>query len=120
MADLIEQVRLLLGDIGDDQIYTNEQLEAYLALESDSAYLAAAAALKAIAINETLMYRYLRTDDLTVNGVLGATELRKIANDWIARDAEKRASDNDAFVIVYPHYSRRRGELTEYTPLCGL
>lgn len=99
------EVRLLISDISEPFIFEDNEIQAFLALRKNSPMKAAASALMAIAANEALLYKYLRTDDLTVDGVKGATEIR-----LQARQLESQAdSEDEFFLITYPtckSYSR--------------
>lgn len=94
------EVRLLISDVSEPFIFEDNEIQAFLALRKNNPTRAAASALMAIAANEALLYKYLRTDDLTVDGVKGATEIR-----LQARQLENQADSDDAefFGIVYPH-----------------
>lgn len=103
-------VRVLVPDLStvDDTVDTNylfsdDELEALVGLYNGSVRRAAAAALDALAVNEALLYRYLRTDDLTVDGTKGAEVLRKRANGLRNEaDDEDAAALEEAFQVVYP------------------
>lgn len=92
-------VRLLISDVTEPAIFTDPEIQAFLANRKDNATRAAASALLAIANNEALLLKYVRTDDLTIDGVKGATELR-----LQARQLENQADSDDAefFMIEYP------------------
>lgn len=95
----IGEVRLLISDVSEPPIFSDAEIQAFLALRKNNATRAAASALMAIAANEALLYKYLRTDDLTVDGVKGATEIR-----LQARQLENQADSDEAefFAIGYP------------------
>lgn len=115
-------VRVLIPDLStaDDTVNTNylfsdDELEALVGLYSGSVRRAAAAALDALAVNEALTYRYLRTDDLAVDGSKGAEVLRKRAAGLRAEaDADDTLALEEAFQVVYPEYSG--GFIPEGTP----
>lgn len=96
---LVGSVRLLISDVTEPPIFSDEEIKAFLALRKDNVTRAAASALMAIANNEALLLKYVRTDDLTIDGVKGATELR-----LQARQLENQADADDAefFMIEYP------------------
>lgn len=102
-ATLNDQVRSLIGDLDNDNpIFTSAQLDIYVELGMNNPFFAAAFALRAIAVSEALMFRYLRTDDLTVNGVPGAEYLRKQANELVRQGQMFDANTQEAFFITYP------------------
>lgn len=106
------EVRLRISDIREPFIFTDEEIQAFLAMRGDNSTRAAASALLAIANNEALLYKYVRTDDLTIDGVKGATELR-----LQARQLENEADSDDAefFILEYPECpSYSRGMEYEY------
>lgn len=105
------KVRVLIPDLGtadgtvdSDYLFSDDELDALLALYAGSIRRAAASAIDALAVNEVLLYRYLRTDDLTVDGSRGAEVLRKRAASLRAEaDAEDAVALEEAFQIVYPY-----------------
>lgn len=106
------EVRLRISDVTEPFIFEDNEIAAFLSMSKDSVLRASAAALMAIAGNEALLYKYVRTDDLTVDGAKVATELR-----LQARQLEAQASDEDEFFMVaYPTCTRypRGLEYEEY------
>lgn len=96
------EVRLRISDVTDPYIFEDNEIAAFLSMSKDSVLRASAAALMAIAGNEALLYKYVRTDDLTIDGAKVATELR-----LQARQLEAQAADEDEFFMVsYPTCSR--------------
>lgn len=100
------EVRLLISDVTEPTIFSDDEIQAFLAMRKNNPMRAAASALMAIANNEALLYKYVRTDDLTLDGVKGATELR-----LQARQLENQANDEEAefFTLTFPDcggYSR--------------
>lgn len=93
------EVRLLISDTTEPFVFEDTEIQAFLAQRKNNPTRAAASALMAIAANEALLYKYLRTDDLTIDGVKGATEIR-----LQARQLENQADSDDAefFDIGYP------------------
>lgn len=105
-------VRLRISDVTEPVIFSDAEIKAFLSMSKDSVLRASAAALMAIAGSEALLYKYVRTDDLTVDGAKVATELR-----LQARQLEAQASDEDEFFMVaYPTCTRypRGLEYEEY------
>ena len=96
----IDTVRVLIPDLdSSDYMFTNEQLQSLLDLYNNSARLAAASAIDAVAANEALTYKYVKTDDLTVDGSKGVAALQARARGL--RD-EELGLVNDEFQVVYP------------------
>lgn len=112
------EVRLLISDTTDPFIFEDNEIQAFLAMRKNNPMRAAASALMAIANNEALLYKYVRTDDLTIDGVKGATELR-----LQARQLENQADAEEAefFTITYPDcgdgYSRGLEYEWSYVPV---
>ena len=74
------QLRLLIADVDDDrQVFTDEQVRAFLAMNGGSVKLAAAAALDTIATDEALASKVVRTQDLQTDGAKLADTLAKRA-----------------------------------------
>ena len=109
----IGMVRLRISDVTDPPIFADNEIQAFLAMRNDNVTRAAASALMAIANNEALLYKYVRTDDLTVDGVKGATEIR-----LQARQLEAEADNDDAefFFIEYPACGDTYSRGLEYEP----
>lgn len=91
------QIRLLIVDLrvnGDPlQVFTEEELAGFLALEGGNVKRAAADALDAIAVDEVLTSKVIRSQDLTTDGAKVAEQLRKRAVDL---RAEATADADDA------------------------
>lgn len=90
-----------------DYLMDDGQLQAYLALNGDKLYGAAADALLAIAANEALVSKKIRTEDLSTDGSVIANSLRQIAQEFRTRQKEEDAEDAalEAFEIVgFTHY----------------
>lgn len=90
-----------------DYLMDDGQLQSYLALNSDKLYGAAADALLAIAANEALVSKKIRTEDLSTDGSVIANSLRQIASEYRTRQKEEDAEDAalEAFEIVgFTHF----------------
>lgn len=85
-----------------DYLISDAQLQAYLTINGDKLFGAAADALLAIATNEALISKKIRTEDLTTDGPAVAGELRRTADSYRKRQAdEDEAADwVDSFEIV--------------------
>lgn len=96
-----DEVRLLIPDLQPvpDQIFTDTQIDAFLALNGDNSRLAAAEALEVVASDEILTYKITRTNDHSVNGVTGAEALLLRAQ----RLRQKADEDVEGFAVVYPY-----------------
>lgn len=96
----IDTVRILIPDLdAADFIFTDEQIESLLDFEADNINLVLASLLEAIATNDALTYKYVRTDDLTVDGSKGVLAIMARANRLRDDDAKSRF---DGFTVVYP------------------
>lgn len=100
-------VRLLGNDNYYDPttgyLFSDDAVSAFLTVGNNRVKRAAALMLRAIAADEALVTRVIRTDDLSVNGATTAEALRKLAEDLDAQD--RLDQDNalaDAFTVVYP------------------
>ena len=73
----LDDVRLLIPDLAPapDQIFTDAQINQFLTLSGQKVFLAAARALEVVAADEALVYKIVRTDDLSINGVTGAAQV---------------------------------------------
>lgn len=105
----IGEVRLLISDVTTPYIFSDAEIQAFLSVRKDNVTRAAATALMALANNEALLLKYVRTDDLTVDGVKGATELRLQARQLEQQADNEEAADNEFFTVVYPQACRGLG-----------
>lgn len=97
------QVRLLSTDLTEPFIFTDDAIGAFLALTNGNVKRAAALALIAIASDEALVIKKIRTDDLQVDGPAVAEQLRKQAKDLNDQaDADDSRDLNNEFLVVYP------------------
>ena len=79
-AESVKLVRLLTGDKAEDNfIFTNEEMEMFLELNSGNVYYAAADALDAIAANAAYTLKVLTILDVTTNGQATAEAIRASA-----------------------------------------
>lgn len=110
----VGQIRLLIADVdtGENQIFTDEQLEGYLSITSQSVKRAAADALDAIASSEALTSKVIQTQDRSSNGAAVADALRKHAAALRQRAKEEEdAVEDDPFFLAF--------NLTDDTPIEG-
>lgn len=92
----ISTVRLLISDLDDPPIFSDDEITAFLTLEGDAVKLAAAQALDAIASNEALVSKRIRTLDLQTDGPAVAKELRAHATALRAQHAATVDADLEA------------------------
>jgi hypothetical protein len=104
----VGMVRLLITDVDPaSALFTDEQIEAFLTAEGDSAKRAAASLLMVIARSEVLLAKKITTQDLSTDGPAVAKELRASAAELKAEAAaEEAAADSDAYGLdVVPLWS---------------
>lgn len=98
------RVRLLISDIDDQNpIFTDLEIETFLALEGEDVRLAAAQALDTIARNEALVLKVIRTQDLQTDGAKLSAELREHAKSLraqVAAGATDEVDPDDGFAVV--------------------
>jgi hypothetical protein len=102
MSD-VDTVRLLIVDLlaPPGQLFTDDQLTAFLTLESANIKRAAADALDAIAVSEALISKKITTQDLSTDGPAVAKALRdqaKALRDQAAVDDD--TGDGFVFGII--------------------
>lgn len=114
-----DDVRLLIPDLAPapNQIFTDNQVEQFLTLSDQKVFLAAARALEVVAADEALVYKIVRTDDLSVNGVTGAVQVlleraKGLRNDQDKADIE--SSPDEGFVLIFPDQGWSRPEATPF------
>lgn len=105
MSD-IDTVRLLIPDLdADNPAFTDSQITSLLVLTRDRVFLAAALALEIIAADEALIYKIVTTDDLSVNGVTGASQVLLARAKQLRADQDKadiETSPNEGFQLIFP------------------
>lgn len=107
----IEQVRLLIPDTDSaNQAFTDNQIQTFLTLSGDRVFLAAARALEVIATDEALIYKIVRTDDLSVNGVNGAEVLLARAKRLREDQEQADMASEGAFFLDFPPVTMRAPE----------
>lgn len=115
MSD-VSTVRLLINDVDEDnETFSDDDIEAFLALEGDSVRLAAAQALDTIASNEALVSKRIRTLGLSTDGPAVAKALRDHAARLRSQVAADDAGD-DVFGVVDTCPSRL--ERAEWPEVC--
>lgn len=89
------QVRLLVCDVDEGRlVFTDAQIDAFLALEGQNVKRAAAQAIDTNADNEALASKVLRTQDLSTDGAKVADAMRKHAT--ALRDQALLDEESDA------------------------
>ena len=103
-------VRLLISDVGgtsgDDFIFSDDEIEAYLVLDS-SIFGAAALALRTIAANEALVQKRITFLEMKTDGALLAKELGDLA-DKLEKKAEEDGGDVTIIEIVAENFALRQ------------
>lgn len=96
------KVRLLLNDVDQDTaVFTDDEIDAFLALEGDNVKRAAAQAIDTNADDQALASKVLRTQDVTTDGAKVADALRKRAAALRAQaDKDDDESDDSAYFEV--------------------
>lgn len=92
----VGQVRLLLSDIDpDNQVFTDPEITAFLAIENGSVKRAAAQAIDTQATNEALAVKVLKDHQVETDGAKLADSMRKHA-DSLRKQAEWDEENGDA------------------------
>lgn len=90
----LELVRLLIPDIDtSNQIFSDAQIEGYLQLANDNVKRAAAYAIRAVANDEALLFKVIKTDDQSVNAASVARALLATAQQY-TNEADKEDDEN--------------------------
>lgn len=112
ITDAQRQVRLLIADTdATNRFFSTQQLDDFLAMNSDSVRRAAAQALDAWAANEAMVSKKIRTQDLSTDGPAVADSLRKSAAE-LRRQADQGEGDADSTgfeIAEYEPYQCRPG-----------
>lgn len=101
------KVRAMIPDISEtDPILSDGQLDAFLSVSGDNIKKAVSMAWRAIATETNLLYKYVKTDDLLVDGPKMAAELLKSAKELYAEAVEDIAEESaDTFEVVPYEYT---------------
>lgn len=85
-----------------DYLMSDALLQSYLVINRDKLYGAAADTLLALAANEALVSKKIRTEDLSTDGSVIANSLRQIADVYRKRQEDEDAEDAalEAFELV--------------------
>lgn len=110
------RVRLLINDVDETQeVFTDDEVAAFLDMEGGSVKAAAAQALDTIADNEALTAKVITSQDLKVDGAALANSLRaraKTLRDQAAGEAEATTGHEFAVAGFAPYGTHTRPELT--------
>ena len=93
------QVRLLIPDNPNDEdqrVFSNEEIDAFLALEPN-VWLAAAEAIVVIARSEALLYKHIEVMDVIVDAVSFAKEMRYQADELRKKGSSKQGWHSSGF-----------------------
>ena len=106
----VDYLRLLITDTQPDEdgnyIFTDSELQLYLD-NTFNVYFASAFALRTIAANEVLLSKYIRTDDLTIDGPSVSKELRLLALDYENQGKSQAAQDSSNYGAALVFDERR-------------
>jgi hypothetical protein len=103
------RVRLLLNDVDrDTAVFTDGEIDAFLALEGGTVKLAAAQAIDTNATNEALASKVIRDHQVQTDGARLADAMRKHA-----ASLREQAADEDGFFELVPPGCAVYPELTE-------
>lgn len=110
------KVRLLISDIGgqggSDFIFEDNEIEAFLAMESDSIYRAAGMACRTMAGNEAMVSKRITFLELQTDGPGVAVALLDLAKALDKKADDVDDDDGAGFEIaeinteMYPHWKR--------------
>lgn len=99
----LDDVRLLASDLDpENQLFTDNQMLAFLRLAEGSAYRAAAEALRVMARSEVMISKKITTQDLSTDGPAVAAELRKQAAELDAKADALDAAGEGSFAAFIP------------------
>jgi len=98
----VGQVRSLMNDVDDPYVFTDAQVQAWLAIYNDNIKLAAAQGLYTVAADSILLLKYVKTDDLLVDGQKVSSELRQLADRLHDEGQAEDALDDEFFYVTYP------------------
>lgn len=111
-------VRLLISDLDADPVFTDAEIEAFLALEGP-VKLAAAQALDTMASNEAMVSKKIRTLDLQTDGPAVAASLRASATELRRQYYEDGPGEFEVSTTLGTPHFPFSPELTEYPYLAG-
>lgn len=96
LTNAVGKVRLLIPDrIVADAFFTDEEVQAFLDMEEQDTFLAAALALDTIASDETMVLKVITMLDLSTNGPAVAKSLHERAE-----SLRSRVYDDDCSIAI--------------------
>lgn len=95
------QLRYIINDVEEPYVFTDAHLSAVISIYRDNLQIAAADLLESIAVDEALLYKYVRTDDLSVDGTKAANILMERAK-RLREQADLDAIEEDFIVVSRP------------------
>lgn len=96
----VNDVRLLINAPGADDVFTDDEIAAFLRLEGGAVKLAAAQAIDTIADNEALVSKVIRDGQLSTDGAKTADSLRKRAAALRAQHTAALDDEDDGYFEV--------------------
>lgn len=109
-----DMVRLNVTDLDTGkQLFTDEQLTAWLAHYNGSVNRATARALRTIAVSELLISKVIRSQDLQTNADRVSREMRELAASYDAEAAREEADaegDDEMLIVNFGGFQRNEGE----------
>lgn len=98
------RVRLLIGDTNvvnaARQVFSDEEVDAFLTLRGGSVFAAAATALRSIAANEVQVLKVVKNLDLQTDGAKVSDALVKLAGEYEGLADEAASADDPGFEIA--------------------
>lgn len=97
------QVRLLITDTSDDldvQLFTDDEIDAFLLMEGSNVFRGAALALETVAVDQALVLKVIRTLDVQTDGAKVAESLLKRAVMLRARADDDADTAEDDFAVA--------------------
>lgn len=107
------QVRLLLNDVAAPWVFTDAEIEAFLALAPDgNVKRAASRVISTNALNEALASKVITTQDVATDGAKLAAAMKALADGLTAEaDADEAAAGYFEIVDTDPHWCHHSGFL---------
>ena len=94
----VGKVRLLLNDVDEDnQVFPDDQIQAFLDLERSSVKRAAAQAIDSQATNEALALKVLKDHQVQTDGAKLADAMRRHADSLRKQAREDEDADDDGY-----------------------
>lgn len=95
------KTRLYAQDtITANAIFSDDEIDAFLAANGDNVYLAAADALEIIAANQAYILKVISNNGLSTNGAATAAALRETARVWREKAQSNVGTTNSGIILV--------------------